>query len=162
MPLQQLQMIGDLKAENEILKEANANLVNRWENYSSVQKFSSSFKKIVTSWIMINFKICNSMNVFFPLILPVLLTQKERGNTEQSTGKWRYLHVNKPIYTLHCHLYSLNQTNFNKPTCSVGISFSSRFRDIAVCLDFLKVISNDNYFFSGLRPSKIAFLLRSI
>lgn len=65
MPLQQLQMIGDLKAENEILKEANANLVNRWENYSSVQKFSSSFKKIVTSWIMINFKICNSMNVFF-------------------------------------------------------------------------------------------------
>lgn len=111
---------------------------------------------------MINFKICNSMNGFFPLILPALLTQKERGNTEQSTGKWRYLHINKPIYTLHCHLYSLNQTNFYKPTCSVGISFSSRFRDIAVCLDFLKVISNDNYFFSGLRPSKIAFLLRSM
>lgn len=29
MPLQQLQMIGDLKAENAILKEANENLVNR-------------------------------------------------------------------------------------------------------------------------------------
>ena len=111
---------------------------------------------------MINFKICSSMNVFFPLILPALLTQKERGNTEQNTGKWRYLHINKPIYTLHCHLHSLNQTNFNKPTCSVGISFSSRFRDIAVCLDFLKVISNNNYFLSGLRPSKISFLLRSM
>ena len=28
---QQLQMIGDLKAENDILKEANENLVNRWD-----------------------------------------------------------------------------------------------------------------------------------
>jgi len=36
MHLQQLQMIGDLKAENAILKEANENLVNRWEKYSSV------------------------------------------------------------------------------------------------------------------------------
>lgn len=60
------------------------------------------------------------------------------------------------MHELHFHRYSLNQTSFNKPTCSCGISFSSRFRDITVCLDFLKVLSNNNYSFRDFVAQRLS------
>ena len=80
-----------------------------------------------------NFKVVQFELCFSLLILAVLLTQKGRGNIEQSTGKWRW------ISTISLVLVDLSfhQTHFYSSYASLQcwkFIFLYKFKVIAVCL----------------------------
>ena len=140
-------MIGDLKAENTILKEANEKLVNRLGQFLSRYSILTRHEIL---YLLLACAVCIIYQSYITVFkestlicfIAVLLTRRGKDSTGQSIDKWRYVYAHTQHHVHHTFRYiSLPSSSLFQPNILVWTVYRRRDGEVFFLFLNLGVVS---------------------